>query len=103
VLRIIASVTMSDSDDQLPKADRAHVDAHARELRELAARHGIIELRFASPGRLVGHIAEDRDALEVAEFEVAAAQLLRADVSLYSDAVLDKAGVSPDLLAAEAF
>jgi hypothetical protein len=84
----------------LPPADETAVRAHVRELHELAARFGVSELRFASAGRLVGHVADDRDALDVAEFEVAARELLGADIGLFSDRVLTKANVSPDLVAA---
>jgi hypothetical protein len=77
------------------------VAAHADELRRLAAQYGITALRFASPGRLVGHVADDRDFLDVVDFDVAARELLGAQVSLFSDAVLTKANVSPDLVAAE--
>jgi len=44
-------------------------------------------------------VAENRDALDVAEFEVAARQLLGADVGLFSSHVLSKPNVSPDLVA----
>jgi hypothetical protein len=74
--------------------------AHADELRALAARYGISDLRFASAGKLVGHVAEDRDALDVADFEVAAVELVGAELRLYSDRVLDKRNVSRDLVAA---
>ena len=84
----------------LPPVDEATVRAHAGELRALAARHGITGLRFASPGRLVGHLAEDRDAFDVADFEIAAVSMLGAEVRLYSDRVLGKPNVSPDLVAA---
>lgn len=84
-----------------PKAGRALVAAHARELRDIAAQHEITELRFASPGRLVGRVAYDRDALDVSEFELAALALLGAEAWLYSAAVLDKANVSLDLLSAK--
>lgn len=85
----------------LPPADRALVAAHADELHRLAAEHGITALRFASPGRLVGHIAAELDFLDVVDFDLAARDLLGADVSLFSDAVLTKPNVSPDLVAAE--
>jgi hypothetical protein len=85
----------------IPPADRAVAGAHAEALRDLAAKHGITFLRFASSGRLVGHIAEDRDSIDVGEFELAAVQLLGAEVRLFSDAVLSKENVSPDLVAAE--
>ena len=72
-----------------------------KELRALAAYHGISELRFASPGRLVGHVAEDRDALDTADFEIAARALLGAEIGLSPDRVLGKANVSPDLVTAQ--
>lgn len=85
----------------LPPADEATVRGRVDELRGLAAQHGISELRFASPGRLVGHVAEDRDALDTADFEIAARALLGAEIGLFSDRVLGKPRVSPDLLAAQ--
>lgn len=94
-------VSTVQPEPELPPADRALVEAHADALRSLAARHGITALRFASSGRLVGHVAHDRDTVDVAEFELAAVKLLGAEVRLYSDAVLSKPNVSPDLVAAE--
>jgi hypothetical protein len=93
---------MTDSavEPSLPPADEAAVRRHADELRALAARHGISQLRFASAGRLVGRVDEDRDAFDAADFEVAARQLLGADVGLFSDRVLNNEHVSPDLVAA---
>lgn len=85
----------------LPAADEATVRRRGDELRSLAAQHGISDLRFASPGRLVGCVAEDRDALDTADFEIAARALLGADIGLFSDRVLGKSHVSPDLLAAQ--
>jgi hypothetical protein len=76
------------------------VRAHAHQLREIAAEHGISDLRFAPLWRLVGHVAEDKDALAVVDFERAAIALLGADVRLRSDRVLCKPHVSPDLVAA---
>ncbi len=81
--------------------------AHAWELAALAAAHGIHELRFASAGRLVGRVDPDRDALDMAEFDMAefaaaAEELLGAELSLLSDAVLAKPIVSADLVHARA-
>lgn len=72
--------------------------SHADELRKLAAAYGVSELRFASPGRLVGHVAEDKDALDTADFEIAARAALGAEIGLLSDGVLRNVHVSPDLL-----
>ncbi len=83
-----------------PVATEAALRSYAETLRSLALAHGITELRVAGPGRLVGHIGEDRDLFDVAAFETAAADLLGAQVELYSDGVLDHDNVSPDLLAA---
>lgn len=84
----------------LPPADEAVLRAHADELRALAARFGMSDLRFASAGKLVGHVTEHRDALDVADFEVAAVELLGAELRLYSDRVLGNRNVSRDLVAA---
>ncbi|MGH3870839.1 MAG: hypothetical protein ACRDSR_04865 [Pseudonocardiaceae bacterium] len=42
----------------------------------------VLDLRFACTGRLVGHVAEDRDALDVADFELAAVRLLGAEAQV---------------------
>lgn len=93
---------VSSSAAERAGADEELLRAHAAELNALAAAHGIHALRFASPGRLVGRVDPDRDALDMAEFAAEAEKLLDADVSLLSDAVLDKPNVSPDLVSARA-
>lgn len=94
--------TMSTPAEDRPGADEQLVRAHAAELAELAAAHGIHELRFASAGRLLGRVDHDRDLLDMAEFAAAAEQLLGAPVLLLSDAVLAKPNVSKDLVHARA-
>lgn len=66
----------------------------------LAADYGTTGLRFASTGRLVGHLAQNRDTPDMADFELAAVRVLGAEVRLYSDRVLGKHNVRPDLVAA---
>lgn len=66
-----------------------------------SGRIGISDLRFASPGRLVGRVAEDKDLLDVVAFDLAAEDLLGARVSLFSDRVLDHDNVSKDLVDAQ--
>lgn len=73
---------------------------HAADLLVLAARHGVSSVRVAGPGRLVGHLGDERDSFDVADFETAADALLGAEVVLFSDGVLGKQNVSPDLVAA---
>jgi len=73
---------------------------HASDLIALALRHGVSALRIAGPGRLVGHLADERDSFDVADFETATEALLGAEVALFSDGVLGKQNVSPDLEAA---
>lgn len=90
------STTPAESD--LPLADEASVRARSGELRALAESHGVTDLRYASPGRLVGHVAQDRDLLDMVEFDLAATDLLAAKVSLFSDAVLGHPHVSVDLV-----
>lgn len=96
----VVGVSVSGFEIEWPPLDEATARARAAELSELATEHGITDLRFASPGRLLGHVAADRDLMDVAAFEIAAVELLHAQVRLYSDGVLGKPHVSPDLLAA---
>jgi hypothetical protein len=84
----------------LPPLDEATARALSDRLYALAAEHGISQLRFASSGRLVGHIAEDRDSIDTAAFEVAVQDTLGYSAGLFSDRVLSKPRVSPDLVAA---
>jgi hypothetical protein len=93
-------VTSTAAEPSLPPADEALVRAHADALAQLAGRYGVSSLRFASPGRLVGHVDDNHDALDVAEFELAARALLGAEIGLFSTAVLSKPNVGPDLVAA---
>jgi hypothetical protein len=81
----------------LPPAAELQVRSHACQLVSLAARHGSIDLAFASPGRLRGHVADDRDLFDMFEFQRAATSLLGAEIALYSDGALDNDHVSPDL------
>ena len=83
-----------------PPATEQQVRSHAAELVELAARHGITALAYASPGRLRGHLADDRDLFDMFEFQRAATDLLGAEVTVYSDGALRNQHVSPDLVAA---
>lgn len=83
-----------------PAATEVALRSNAVALQSLAAQHGISQLRVAGPGRLVGHIAEDRDLFDVAAFETAAQELVGAEVELYSDGVLEHDNVSPELLTA---
>lgn len=83
----------------LPPLDEAMARKHALELRTLAAEHGISNLRFASPGRLVGTAGDD-DEYEPEDFELAVINRLHVDVMLIADRVLSNPGVSPDLLTA---
>jgi hypothetical protein len=93
---------MSAPAEDRPGADEALVREHAAELTKLAGTHGIHDLRFASPGRLVGRVDADRDLLDISEFAAAAERLLGAPVLLLSDAVLDRPNVSYDLVHARA-
>lgn len=91
-------VTTTSAESDLPLADEASVRARSEELRALAETYGVTELRYASPGRLVGHVAAEKDFLDMVEFDLAATDLLAAKVSLFSDAVLDHPHVSADLV-----
>ena len=84
----------------LPPATEQQVRSRAAQLVDLAARHGITDLAFASSGRLRGHIAEDRDLFDMFEFQRAATDLLGAEITVYSDGALRNEHVSADLAAA---
>ncbi|MGH3097523.1 MAG: hypothetical protein ACRDMV_16190 [Streptosporangiales bacterium] len=88
------------SAEALTAADERRLRAHAVELRALGERHGISELRYASPGRLLGRVAPDRDLFDVFAFQREASHLLGAEIELFSEAVLNHEHVSPDLAAA---
>ena len=80
--------------------DREAAAGLKRGLVSVTPRHGITALAFASPGRLRGHLADDRDLFDMFEFQRAAADLLSAEVTVYSDGALRNQHVSPDLVAA---
>ena len=84
----------------LPPATEQQVRSHGAQLVELAAQHGITDLAFASPGRLRGHVADDRDLFDMFEFQRAATSLLDAEITVYSDGALRNEHVSADLAAA---
>lgn len=71
----------------LPPADQALIRAHIV-LTALVARHGITELRYASAGRLVSRVADDKDMFDIATYDVEAADLLGASVMLFSEGVV---------------
>ena len=85
----------------LPPLDGPTARKHADALHRLGAEHGISQLRFASPGRLVGHMDEDRDMGDMADFQLAVEGLLGVHADLFTDRVLSKPGVSADLVAAQ--
>lgn len=74
--------------------------SHATQLVEMAARYGITQLAFASAGRLRGHVDDNHDLFDVFEFQRAAADLIGAQVAVFSDGALSNDHVSPDLRAA---
>jgi hypothetical protein len=84
----------------LPPSTEQQVRTRAAELVDLALQHGITHLAFASPGRLRGHIADDRDLFDMFEFQRHATNLLGAEITVYSDGALANDHVSPDLAAA---
>jgi hypothetical protein len=84
----------------LPPATEKQVRAYAAQLTELAARHGITGLAFASVGKLLGRIDNEHDLFDMFEFQRAATDLIGADVILFSVGALGNDNVSPDLQAA---
>lgn len=96
---LIPVTSPSERQSRAP-VDEATARARATELRALADDFGVTELRFASAGRLVGHVDSQKDLLDVVGFDIAASELLGVDVQLFSDSVLTKPNVSADLVAA---
>lgn len=84
----------------LPPLDEQTARANADALHRVAAAHGISALRFASPGRLVGHMDDDRDMGDMADFQIAVEDLLNRHADFFTDRVLRNRNVSPDLVAA---
>ena len=84
----------------LPPASGQQVRSHAAELVQVAVRHGITAQAFASPGRLRGHVADDRDLSGMFEIQRAAADLPGAEGTVYSDGALRNQHVSPNLVTA---
>ena len=82
----------------LPSASGQQVRSHAAELIQPAARHGITALAFASPGRLRGHVADDRDLSGMFEIQRAAADLPGAEGTVYSDGRCATSTSAPDLV-----
>jgi len=82
----------------LPPASGQQVRSHAAELVQVAVRHGITAQAFASPGRLRGHVADDRDLSGMFEIQRAAADLPGAEGTVYPDGALRHQHASPDLV-----
>jgi hypothetical protein len=89
------------AEQALPPVEERTLRAHRGEVHALAAQYGITDLRFASPGRLVGQVAADRDLFDVFAFQRAAEQLLGGEVELFSAAVVRTENASPDLAGAQ--
>jgi hypothetical protein len=85
---------------RLPLLDEATAAKLAEPLKAIAARHGITNLRFASEGRLLGHVTGAVGLMDTVKFQIEAAAELDAKFFLISDRVLGNRGVSPDLLTA---
>lgn len=83
-----------------PLLDEQTARANADALHRVAAEHGISALRFAAPGRLVGHLDDGRGMGDMADFQIAVEELLGRYTDFFADRVLSKPNVSPDLVAA---
>lgn len=84
----------------LPPATEAQVRAHTRQLTELAARHAITELAFASAGKLRGRVGDRHDLFDMFEFQRAATDLVGGEIVLFSAGALTNENVSADLRSA---
>ena len=84
----------------LPPLDEVTARANAESLHRLGAGYGISDLRFASPGRLIGHMDEHRDLTDMALFQRDVEDLLGKHIDFFTDGLIGKPGVSVDLLTA---
>lgn len=84
----------------LPLLDEATARANADALRRLATEYGVSDLRFAGPGRLIGHMDDDRGLGDMADLQLAIEDLLGKHADFFTDGLIGKPGVSPDLLTA---
>jgi hypothetical protein len=84
----------------LPPLDEVTARANAESLHRLGAGYGISDLRFASPGRLIGHMDEHRDLTDMALFQRDVEDLLGKHIDFFTDGLIGKPGVSADLLTA---
>lgn len=84
----------------LPPATEARVRAHAAQLTEMGARHGVTALAFASAGKLLGHVDDDHDLFDMFEFQRAATDLVGSEIVVFSVGALANENVSDDLQSA---
>lgn len=84
----------------LPPLDEATARANANALHHLGTQFGVSDLRFASPGRLIGHMDEDRDLGDMADFQLAIEEVLGKHAHFFTDGLIGKPGVSQDLISA---
>lgn len=94
-------MSQSPFDYRAPLLDEQTAQDNAETLRRIAERHGITELRFASTGRLVGHLDDDRGLGDMADFMSEVEDALDRRTNIISDRVVTKPGVSPDVVAAQ--
>jgi hypothetical protein len=86
---------------ELPPLDEATARANSAALHDLGAQYGISGLRFASPGRIIGHLETDRDLTDMVQFQQAVQDLLGVRADFFTDGLIGKPGVSADLLTAQ--
>ena len=74
----------------LPPLDEVTARANAAALHRVGAGYGISELRFASLGRLIGHMDEDRDLTDMALFQRDVEDLLGKHIDFFTDGLIGK-------------
>lgn len=84
----------------LPPLDEAKARQNADALRRLGLEYGVSDLRFASPGRIIGHLADDRGMGDMVLFQRDIEDLLGVHADFFTDGLIGKPGVSADLLTA---
>lgn len=84
----------------LPPLDEATARQNADALRRLGAEYGVSALRFASLGRIIGHLDEDRGMGDMVLFQRDIEDLLGVHADFFTDRLIGQPGVTADLLTA---
>jgi hypothetical protein len=87
-------------DSALRTSSPEDVRAHRERILELAAAHGMSNLRLSPDGRLLARLEPERTYMDLADFELAIEDATGLTVEVVPDGVLNNSGHPHDLDAA---